>query len=163
MKKTIAFSIVILICLVSFTGCSQSNSKYNGSIDQVYSLSGGNDFIEVKNGMLIKTDKSQMFYGGDLTFKGDEPLDMKIYTTKYYFYLDGFENSFNLSTAGVDGSDKGIGISTDLSTTIADLMFSNQVWDIITEEGQLHFSFSGTFMNGEDFEHSIIINVKQVF
>ena len=163
MKKTIAVCIIVLICLVSFTGCGQSNSKYNGNIDKVYSLSGGNDFIEVNNGMLIKTDKSQMFYGGDLTFKGDEPSDMKIYTTKYYFYLDGFENSFNLSTAGVEGSDKGIGISTDLSTTIADLMFSDQVWDIVTEAGALHFSFNGTFMNGENFDYSIVINVKEVF
>ena len=42
-------------------------------------------------------------------------------------------------------------------------MFSEDVWQIIKEEaGALHFSLSGTFMNGNNFDYDIVICVKEI-
>ena len=48
-------------------------------------------------------------------------------------------------------------------TTAQVAIFSTDVWNLITETGPLHFSLSGTFMNGENFKYIIVVDVKDIF
>jgi hypothetical protein len=159
MKKLFALSIITLILLVSFTGCNQN---LNG-IDKVYSISGGDGSIEINNGMIILTSELEMFVGGDLKFKGDELSGIQNYLTEFYFFLDGVKTTINNNIVSIEGSEDGTSISPDMGTTSAEKIFNAEVWDIITKTGSLHFSLTGTFITGENFEYSFVIDVKDIY
>jgi hypothetical protein len=48
--------------------------------------------IAINNGLIIVTDGMEKFTGGDLSFKGEEPSDVKDYFEKFFFYKDGNED-----------------------------------------------------------------------
>jgi hypothetical protein len=45
-----------------------------------------------------------------------------------------------------------------MGTTLAEPLFDSGVWDIIITES-LHFSVSGTLLDGEDFGYDITLDV----
>jgi len=166
MKKPTAFSTAILILLVTLAGCSQnngipSNENESGDRTKVYSISGENEFIVISNGEIIITAEFEEFVGGELSFKGEELSGIKDYRTEFYFYLNGDKTIINSNTSSIVGSEEGMSIAPDLGSTSSEKMFSAEVWDIITEPDSLHFSLSGTLINGETFEYSIVLNVRE--
>ena len=62
----------------------------------------------------------------------------------------------------IEGSEEGIGINSDMGSTTADTLLNAEAWGVVTETKSLHFSLSGTFMSGENFEYSLLIEVKEV-
>jgi len=138
------------------------NDGKTGSVDKVYFFNGGNEYIEIKNGEIILTPKLEMFIGGDLSFPGGEPQNIKSYTEKYYFYLNSVETDI-CSTTGMDErSEGGLIIAPGTSSTSAEKLFnSDEIWDIVTAPGALHFSLSGTFVNGETFAYDIVLSVNE--
>jgi hypothetical protein len=170
MKKLIAVGTAILVLLIILTGCSQSKSDNNNRnddgktevVNKVYRLRGENEFIKINNGAIVLTPNLELFVGGELSFKREEPRDVKSYSAKFYFYLNGDETVINSITSSTESSEIGISIAPDLGSTSADKVFNSaEVWDIITRPDALHFSLSGTLINGETFEYSIIVNVNE--
>ena len=169
MKKLIAVGTAILILLVVLAGCSKNNSVNNdgndGGVNKVYSFSGGNESIAISNGSIVLTPTLELFVGGQLSFMGAEPQNIKSYTAKFYFYLDSdsVETDIHRVTALVENPDLSVSIASDMGSTSAEKIFnSDDVWDIITAPGGLHFSLSGTLMDGKTFEYNIILNVTEV-
>jgi len=137
--------------------------KNNAKSTKVYLLSGENDFIKIDNGAIILSSGLEKFIGGELSIKGDLLSSVKNYTTEYFFYKDGEKTTFNKNTMLIDGSANGIRIGSDLGSTSSEKMFSADVWDMITNAEALYFSLNGTFVNGENFDYSFIVNVKNIF
>ena len=162
MKRSIAVVATVLILFVSLAGCSQSNDGNSDGIDRVYLLSGRNDLIEINNGAIILTSKIEKFIGGELSFKGKELSGIKDYRTEFYFYLNGDRTVINSNISSIEGSEEGLSIAPEMGTVHSEKMFNMEVWGIITEPEALHFSFSGTLMNGETFEYSLVLNVNEV-
>ena len=163
MKRIIIFSLIAMLLLASFTGCNLNNVGNKNGIVKVYSFSGENDFIQINNGAIILTPELEKFVGGDLSFKKDELSGIKNYKTEFYFFKDGIKTSINNNNVSIEGSEDGISVDSDLGSTSTKKIFHADVWGIITKAGSLHFSLSGTFMNGEKFEYSITVDVKDIF
>jgi hypothetical protein len=159
MKRVIALAAILTLLLVSLTCCAGSQNAGNNKIE-VYSFSGGNDTIAVNNGVIILTAGSEKFIGGNITFLGAEPTDIKNYATKFYFTMNGAENIIQ-SSEGVTTGTQAIGISPDLGSTSAAGIQSAEAWDAL--KNSLQFSINGTTMNGDNFTYQIPINVKEVF
>ena len=162
MKRSIAVVAAVLILLVSLAGCSQSNGGNSAGIDRVYLLSGRNDLIEINNGAIILTSKIEKFIGGELSFRGEELSGIKDYRTEFYFYLNGDKTIINSNISSIEGSEEGLIIAPDMGTASSEKMFNMEVWGIITGSEAVHFSLSGTLMNGETFEYSLVLNVNEV-
>ncbi|MDD2494639.1 MAG: hypothetical protein PHE29_05545 [Tissierellia bacterium] len=63
---------LIVILLFIITSCTKPEDH-----TEVYSFSGENENISINNGLIIATKDLEKFIGGDLSFKGEEPLDVK--------------------------------------------------------------------------------------
>jgi len=167
MKKTIAAGMAILFLLVALAGCSQSKSGKthgnNDGIDKVYSLSGRNEFIEINNGVIVLTPKLEQFVGGELSFKAEELAGLKDYRAEFFIYIDGVKTVIDSTILSIEGSEEGTGVAPDMGSVSAERMFDSDVWEIIIEPEALHFSLSGTFINGETFVYSIVLTVNEVF
>lgn len=97
MKKRFVAIALIIILLFIITSCTKPENQ-----TEVYSFSGENENIVINNGLIIVTDDLEKFIGGDLSFKGKEPLDVKDYFEKFFFYKDGNEEIiFNNATTTV--------------------------------------------------------------
>ena len=165
MKKTIALGIAILISIAAITGCNGNDDDIDTTehIAKIYTFSGASEFITIYNGVIILTSELEQFAGGELSFKGEVLSGVRSYRTEFYFYLNGDKTVINSSIVSIEGSEEGISISPDLGTTSSEKMFNKEVWGIITETEALHFSLSGTFMNGETFEYNLTLNVNEVY
>ena len=165
MKKSIASGIVLMILLAASAGCSQGDSSpahATGSLNEsrVFAISGGNSHIEIRDGVIILTPGLEQFIGGELLFKGEELSGVKDFRTEFYFYLDGDKTVINSNIASIEGSEEGMIVNSNLGSTHSETMFSPEVWDTMFES--LHFTLSGTLMNGESFEHNITLNVTEI-
>ncbi|WMM26785.1 hypothetical protein RBU61_08910 [Tissierella sp. MB52-C2] len=153
-KFTTIILIVIALCFI--TSCTKRQDKM-----EVYSFSGENENITISNGLIIVTDGSEKFIGGDLSFKVEEPSDVKSYFKKFFFYKDGVEITILNGSTTTEGATKGLHISSDLgSISSKDLFYDN---DLELIKGSLNFSISGNLMNGEDFEYNLVLVVKKVY
>jgi hypothetical protein len=172
MKRQTAIGTLALFLLLTLVGCLNNNSgnsdvtsSNNGNsndIERVYLLSGRNELFVIKNGSIVITSKLELFVGGELNFyEIERSQNIKSYTAKSYFYLDGVETVINSITNSIENSEVGIDIAPDMGTTSAERIFNPDIWNIIIEPGALHFSLSGTYINGETFEYSIILNVDE--
>lgn len=156
MRKRFVAIALIVILLSIITSCTKSENQI-----EIYSFSGENENITINNGLIIITDESEKFVGGDLSFKGEEPSDIKSYSDKFYFYKDGNEETIMNNATAVQGISKGLTIHSELgSISSEDLFFGNDLELIL---GSLNFSISGNLMNGEDFEHGLSLVVKKVY
>ncbi|HYE10698.1 MAG TPA: hypothetical protein VEF53_11015 [Patescibacteria group bacterium] len=153
-KLAIIPLLAIALCLI--TSCTKQQNEI-----EVYSFSGENDIITINNSLIIVTDGLEKFIGGDLTFKGEELLDVKYYVTKFFFYKDGIETTILNNSQSIEGTTKGTHISPDMgSISSEDLFYGN---DLELIKKSLNFSLSGIFMNGENFEYNVVLNVKKVY
>lgn len=145
---------VMALCLV--TSCTSQQKK-----TEVYSFSGGNDFIEINNGVIVITDELEKFIGGDLSFKGEELSGVRQSVIKFYFYKDGIENIMFNNTVINEGASEGGHISPDTGSTSSKTLFNTEDWNLI--KSSLNFSLAGTFMSGESFEYNIALELKEVY
>ena len=165
MKKIIALSTATLILLVALAGCLPSNSSSASASEsrdksRVFLLSGENDFVEIRNGMIILTPELEQFVGGELSFKGEELSGLKDFRTGFYFYLDGDKTGINVIRASIEGSEEGMIINSNLGSTHSETLFSPEDWDTLIDS--LYFTLSGTYVTGETFEYSITLNVTEI-
>jgi len=146
--------LVIALCLI--TSCKKQQKEI-----EIYSFSGENDAVMINNGLIISTDDFEKFIGGDLTFKGEEPSNIKYCITKFFFYKDGVETIILENCESIEGTTKGTNISPDMgSINSKDLFHGNDLEQI---NKSLNFSASGIFMNGENFEYNVVLDVKRVY
>jgi hypothetical protein len=147
----------------SLVACSGSGNdsipRYNAKI---YSFSGGNEFIEINNGMIVITDELESFIGGDLFFRGEKPANVVLYSEKFFFYMDdGSENAIQNNIVSIEGAEEGISINPNTGTTTAEKILNADVWDMLINS--LNFTLSGTFVSGENFEYHIVLDVNEIF
>lgn len=148
----IAFAIVVFL----FTSCTKQQEEI-----EIYSFSGENETVTINNGLIIVTVDLEKFIGGDLTFKGEEPSDVKYSDTKFFFYKDGVENTILNNSQSIEGTTKGTHIQQDMgSISSKDLFYGDDLEQI---KKSLIFSVSGILMNGENFEYNLVLDVKKVY
>ena len=156
MKKRFVAIALIIILLFIITSCTKPENQ-----TEVYSFSGENENIVINNGLIIVTDDLEKFIGGDISFKGEEPSNVKDYFDRFYFYKDGNEETIMNNATTSQGITKGLNISSDLgSISSKDLFFANDLELIV---GSLKFSISGNLIDGEAFEYVISLIVKKVY
>ncbi len=150
-------TITLFIMVLSLTAsCSKEQIE-----TRIYSFCGETDVITINNGLIISTDGLEKFIGGDLTFKGEEPLDVKSCVTKFFYYKDGVEDTILSNSESVEGSTKGSIISTDMgSISSENLFYSNNLEQVIKS---LNLSITGFFMNGEKFEYNVVLDVEKAY
>jgi len=149
-----------MVLFTSLTGCNGIRIGGSNRVE-VYSFSGGNGAITLNNGVIILAAGSQKFIGGNITFLGGALTDIKLYITKFYFFLDGVQTSIKVDAASVEGSTANLSISSEMGTSSAVTLQSEKAWDSL--KNSLHFSLRGTYMNGGTFAYDINLNVKEVF
>ena len=156
MKKRFVAIALIIILLFIITSCTKPENQ-----TEVYSFSGENENIVINNGLIIVTDDLEKFVGGDISFKGEEPSNVKDYFVRFYLYKDGNEETIMNNATTSQGITKGLNISSDLgSISSKDLFFANDLELIV---GSLKFSISGNLIDGEDFEYDLSLIVKKVY
>ncbi|MCB8818563.1 hypothetical protein [Desulfosporosinus shakirovi] len=147
---------LLIIALSLTTSCTKQQKEI-----EIYSFSGENDAVMINNGVIIATEDLEKFIGGDLTFKGEEPSNVKYYVTKFYYYKDGVETAILSNSESIEGTTKGTKISPDLgSSNSEDLFYAN---DLVQINKSLNFSVSGFYMNGEKFEYSVVLDVEKAY
>lgn len=154
-KKFIVFALIIILLWV-FASCTRPENQ-----TEIYSFSGENENITINNGLIIVTDDLEKFIGGDLLFKGEEPLDVKDYFEKFFFYKDGNEETIFNNATTTEGASVGLHISSELGSISSENLFYNNDLELIKES--LNFLISGKLMNGEGFEYDLTLVVKKVY
>jgi len=157
-KKFVIMAFVIVIFLI--TSCTKQQEK-----NEIYSFSGKNETVTINNGLIIVTNDLEKFIGGDLTFNGEEPSDVKYSATKFFFYKDGVENIILNNIVSIEtttkGTPKGTTIQQDMgSISSKDLFYGDNLEQI---KKSLNFSVSGVLMNGENFEYNLVLDVKKAY
>lgn len=153
-KKLLIISMLIVVFLI--TSCTKQQEKV-----EIYSFRGENEAVTINNGLIIVTDDLEKFIGGDLSFKGKKPSDVKYSATKFFFYKDGVKNTILNNSLIIEGTTKGIPIKKDLgSISSKDLFYGD---DLLQIKNSLNFSISVIFMNGENFEYNLVLDVKKVY
>lgn len=156
MKKGLLAIALIAILLSIITSCTKPENQI-----EVYSFSGENENIAINNGLIIVTDDLEKFVGGDLSFHGEEPSDVKEYFDRFYYYKGSNEETIMSNSARIQGVVKGLNISSELgSISSKDLFFAN---DMELIKGSLKFSISGNLIDGKDFEYDLSLFVKKVY
>lgn len=156
MKKGLLAIALIAIWLSIITFCTKPENQI-----EVYSFSGENENIAINNGLIIVTDDLEKFIGGDLSFHGEEPSDVKEYFDRFYYYKGSNEETIMSNSARIQGVVKGLNISSELgSISSKDLFFAN---DMELIKGSLKFSISGNLIDGKDFEYDLSLFVKKVY
>lgn len=155
MKRFIVITLsVIILCLI--TSCTKPNNEI-----EIYSFSGENENIIINNGLIIVTDDLEKFIGGDLSFKNEEPSDIKDYFDRFFFYKDGKEDTILNNATTIEGTTEGQHISSELgSISSEDLFYGN---DLELIKDSLNFSLSGKLMNGERFEYNLVLDIKKAY
>ncbi|MFZ7101652.1 MAG: hypothetical protein ACOWWO_03205 [Peptococcaceae bacterium] len=156
MRRKLAIIVLFVIVVFLTTSCTKQQEEI-----EIYSFSGENNTITINNGLIIVTDDLEKFIGGDLTFKGEEPSDVKYSFTKFYFYKDGVETTILSNSESIEGTTKGTYISPDMgSISSKNLFYGNDLEQI---KKSLNFSVSGIFMNGKNFEYNLVLDVKKAY
>ena len=153
-KRLVIIVLVIIVFVIT------SNTKKQEKIE-IYSFSGENEAVTINNGLIIVTGDLEKFIGGDLSFKDEEPADVKYSNTKFFYYKDGFENTILNNALSIEGTAKGTHIEHDMgSISSKDLFYEN---DLELIQNSLNFSMNGIFMNGESFKYNLFLNVKKAY
>ncbi len=148
--------IGIVLCLI--TACAKSESKI-----EVYTVSGENDELAINNGLLIVTDESEKFIGGELSFKNEELVDVKEYVETFFFYNEkGDETVILRNSATITGAPNGQSINTDTGSISSEELFYGS-GDLDSAKQSLNFSLSGKLIDGENFEYKLPLDVQQAY
>lgn len=172
-KNAVLFILITLALSVVLAGCSKGNierentiseSNFSNNADEdtapgsnSYRLSGGNEFILISDGYIAFTKNKEQFYGGTLSFSGEEPAGLKDFSFEFYFDFNGDKIIFNKSAFYIQGSEKGMSIATDLGSTEAETLFNQEAWESLIDS--LRFTVRGTFLNGDSFEYDVPITI----
>lgn len=156
MKMKFLTITMLIIGLCITTSCAKQQKE-----TEIYFFSGESDAVMINNGLIIATDDLEKFIGGNLTFKGEEPSNVKFYVTKFFFYKDGVENTILSNSESIEGTDKGTKISPNMgSISSKDLFYGNDLEQI---NKSLNFSVSGFFVNGGKFEYNVLLDVEKAY
>ncbi len=156
MRKKFTAIILIVILLWFFTSCTRTENQ-----TEIYSFSGENEKIAINNGLIIVTNDLEKFIGGDLTFKGEEPSDVKNYFERFFFYKDGNEETIFNNVTTTKNATSNLQISSELgSISSKDLFYSDDL-ELIKES--LNFLISGKLVNGENFIYDLTLVIKKVY
>nr|WP_312576954.1 hypothetical protein [Sedimentibacter sp.] len=156
MKKRIISITLIVIVLCFITSCTTQKNKI-----EIYSFSGEDENIKINNGLIIVTDDLEKFIGGDLSFKGEEPSNVKDYFEKFSFYKDGNEDTIMSNATKTEGTTEGLQISSELGSISGEDLFYGDDLELI--KNSLNFSLSGKLMNGEGFEYNLVLVIKKAY
>ena len=86
--KTLSIALLIIALLLT-TSCAKQQKEI-----EIYSFKGDSDAVVINNGLILVTDDLEKFIGGDLTFKGEEPSNVKNYVTKFFSTKKGLRLPF---------------------------------------------------------------------
>ena len=156
MKKkllTIGFMVIILSFI---TACMKSQDKI-----KIYSFTGENEDIIINNGLIIITDSSEKFIGGNLSFKDDVISNIRYYDKKFFFYKDDIKVDILNNYKVVEENIKDVTVSSDLgSISSKDLSLDTNLESV---KGTLNFLIEGDFINGKKFKHELPLTVKKAY
>ena len=153
MKQIFRF-LAVLLCLGLLASCA-AQQKATGA----YSFGGENGSIAISDGIIAIGREWEVFHGGILTFQGEEFSDVKESVITFYFYKGGVEQTILCHAVSVDGVPEGERISSDMGSVQAQTLYNNADWGLL--KNTLHFSLTGTRMNGECFEYYLPLNMGE--
>ena len=78
MKKTAILAASLLILSVFLAGCFMDHKERQEPL-KVYSFSGDGEYLSVSNGVLVLDGENETLYGGDLTVKPEDFLDIALH------------------------------------------------------------------------------------
>ncbi len=117
MKKLISLTLTILL-IFTLTACGNVKIREKNAI---YSFSGGNDYFNVSNGIIVLTEDEETFSGGDLAItRKDAFSDVVSLRTEFYILRDGEEKTILVSELHDKTGGASVSLSGDLGKISGD-------------------------------------------
>lgn len=151
MKNFMTF-IVAFALIFSLAGCSKTEQHEL----VVYSFSGEDDFLSVSNGVIVLNDENEIFYGGDLTVKGDESTNIAEYTSTIYL-VDG--KRILMSNSVEDKTGETINVPSDIGKVSGDILRDN---DIEKLADNLWFELKTIDLNGKENTYQLQLELTKI-
>lgn len=121
MKK---LSALFLALVLVFTLAACGNVK-NREKNAIYSFSGGNDYFNVSNGIIVLAGDEETFSGGDLAItRKDAFADVVSLRTEFYILRDGEERTVLVSELHDKTGGASVSLSGDLGKISGDTTVS---------------------------------------
>ena len=117
MKKLTALTLTILF-IFTLTACGNVKIREKNAI---YSFSGGNDYFNVSNGIIVIAEDEETFSGGDLAItRKDAFSDVVSLRTEFYILRDGEEKTILVSELHDKTGGASVSLSGDLGKISGD-------------------------------------------
>ena len=111
MKKMTAI-LLALVLVFSLTACGGAKNK---SKTAVYVFSGGNEYFDVVNGVIVLGEDEEVFSGGDLKINRNADFDgVDFFRSEFYILRDGEERTVFVSEMHDQTDGPSVNISGDL-------------------------------------------------
>ena len=111
MKKMTAI-LLALVLVFSLTACGGAKNK---SKTAVYVFSGGNEYFDVVNGVIVLGEDEEVFSGGDLKLNRNADFDgVDFFRSEFYILRDGEERTVLVSEMHDKTEGPSVNISGDL-------------------------------------------------
>lgn len=149
--------ILLLTCMVLFTGCESFSLSNQDQSLKVYSFNGENKFISISNGVIIIDTKEEICYGGDLKVSQNEFSDITTYSAT--LFINGSEKKILLSDSVDDQTGGTLVIADNLGKISGDIISDSDI-DKLTDN--LWFTLKTTNLSGKENTYQIKLDVTEI-
>lgn len=156
MKTIIKAIVIVTFCFCLLSGCGE---KSEAEQFFVYSFNGENELFSISNGVIVITDKDEIFYGGNLEEKQGKLSDIVAYTTSFYILSDD-KDRILLSNSVEDMTGETISIANELGKVSGDNIINET--EIRELQNNLFFELRTTNLNGEKNEYQLQLTLTEI-
>ena len=154
MKTIIKAIVMVTFCFCLLSGCGEKSEQF-----LVYSFSGENELFSISNGVIVITDKNEIFYGGNLEEKQGKLSDIVAYTTSFYILSDD-KDRILLSNSVEDMTGGMISIANEMGKVSGDNIIKET--EIRELQNNLFFELRTTNLNGEKNEYQSQLTLTEI-
>lgn len=158
MKKRIA---LVLIAMLSFAGCAKAKPEQPL---MVYSFHGENEQLKITNGVIVCSEETDVFSGGDLEVSGDFPSNITSFTTTFYLSSESQDKTI-MTNSVIDQTGTCILVGGELGSISGGGGFLASVLDeekTANLKNNLYFELTTTDSNGEKNVYQLQMLVSEV-
>lgn len=158
MKKMIA---LVFIAILFLTGCAKAEPEQPL---RVYSFHGENEQLKITNGMIVLSEKNDVFGGGDLQVSEDLQSNITSFSTTFYVASEHDDRTI-LSNAVIDQTGSTIHIDGGLGTVSGDGVILDRVVDeenIADLKNNLFFELTTTDADGKENVYQLQMVVSEI-